>query len=68
MKKIKAEKLSLEAFKDFGTYADFLEPSGPKIGAMPCEFYRDMLIQTFDTMGSIAYSVCRVGPRPLVIA
>jgi len=68
MKKIKAEKLSLETFKDFGTYADFLEPSGPRLGDAPCEFYRDMLIQTFETSGSIAYSVCKVGQRPLIIA
>jgi len=67
MRKIKVEQLTAEAFKDFGSYANFLEPSGPKIGAPPVEFYRDMLIQSFDITGSISYSVCTIRPRPFYI-
>jgi ureidoglycolate lyase len=67
MRKIKVEQLTVEAFKDFGAYANLLEPSGPKIGAPPIDFYRDMLIQTFDITGSISYSICAIGPRPFYI-
>ena len=67
MRKIKAEQLTLESFKDFGSYANLLEPSGPKIGEAPIEFYRDMLIQTFESFGTISYSTCVVNPRPFII-
>lgn len=43
MKKIKVEKLTLEAYKPFGTFANLINPSDEKLGVAPVEFYRDQL-------------------------
>lgn len=67
MKTVKIEKLSLEAYKPFGTYANLINPSDEKLGAPPVEFFRDQL--QLDVRGdvSFSYSCCRVEKRPMII-
>ena len=67
MKKVKVEKLSLEAYKPFGTYANLINPSDEKLGAPPVEFYRDQLQIDVNPINSWSYSCCRVEKRPFVI-
>lgn len=69
MRKIKIQKLSLEAFQKFGTFSPMIDPfaaeaAGPKDAE--CVFFRDILQQDIDGKAA-SFSSCRVLPRPLKI-
>lgn len=63
MKDLIIEELSLEAFNEFGTYKNTINPSTEHFGADPVTFYRDMVQQDMGTKTVTSYSVCRVLPR-----
>lgn len=44
MKKIKAEKLTTEAFSKFGTFCDFVSPQGSKLSGKYHDYYRDQVL------------------------
>jgi len=67
MKEIAWKKLSLEAFAPYGAYAQMLNPSAPKIGAEPIEFFRDMIQSQLGTTSLASFGVCRVVKRPFVM-
>ena len=64
---VKVEKLSLEAYKAFGTYANLINPTDEKLGIRPVEFFRDQLQIDTSSTNSWSYSCCRVEKRSLVI-
>ena len=65
--KLKVKELSLEAFAPYGTFANMIHPTTPKIGKEPVEFFRDMVRQDLGGAAMASFSVCRVLPRPSVI-
>jgi ureidoglycolate lyase len=67
MKELRYQKLSIEGFAKFGSYANMINPSGPHLGSEPIEFYRDMLQSGLgqDTLAS--FGICRVTKRPFVM-
>ena len=67
MRNIRVEKLSLDAFNPFGSFADMLKPSSEKFGSPPIEFFRDMVQLDLGGSTIASFSVCRVKPRPLVV-
>ena len=67
MRKVKVEKLSLEAYKPFGTYASLINPTDDKLGAPPVEFFRDQLQIDVNPNNSWSYSCCRVEKRENII-
>lgn len=67
MRKVKVEKLSLEAFAPYGRFADMVKPKGEKLGKSPIEFYRDMVQLDLGGSARPSFSVCRVKPRPPVV-
>lgn len=67
MKKITAEKLTLNNFKPYGNFISTLSPEGPKIGEEPIEFYRDMLQVRLGQSNTVSVSVCRVKKRKPVV-
>jgi ureidoglycolate lyase len=67
MRAIPWRKLSREAFAPYGAYAAMIEPSGPRLGAEPIEFYRDMVQSQLGTSPVASFGVCRVVKRPLVL-
>jgi ureidoglycolate lyase len=67
MKEITARPLSMEAFAKFGSYANMLNPSAPKLGAEPIEFYRDMVQSQLGLSPVASFGVCRVVKRPFVM-
>jgi len=67
MREITARQLSLEAFAPYGSYASMLNPSAPKIGAEPIEFYRDMVQSQLGLSPVASFGVCRVVRRPFVL-
>jgi ureidoglycolate lyase len=67
MKQIEYKKLSLEGFAKFGSYANMINPVGPKLGAEPIEFYRDMVQSQLGVNPVASIGVCRVVKRPCVI-
>ena len=68
MKKVKAERLTLNNFRDYGNFISTLSPEGPKIGEEPIEFYRDMLQVRLGQSNTVSVSVCRVKKRELIIS
>jgi len=64
---IKVEKLTLEAYKPFGTFSNLINPSDEKLGTPPVEFFRDQLQIDVNSNNNWSYSCCRVEKRPLVI-
>ena len=68
MKQIKVQELTLEAFEKYGSFADFVHPTGEIIGTpgSTVEFYRDKLFipTTGDATG---LSVTKSMRRPLTI-
>jgi ureidoglycolate lyase len=67
MKELAWKKLSAEAFAKFGTYASIMSPVGPKIGAEPIEFYRDMVQSNLGVTTVASFGVCRVVKRPFIL-
>lgn len=67
MKEITYKKLSLEGFAAFGTYSNMINPSAPKLGAEPIEFFRDMVQSQLGTVPVASFGVCRVLKRPFVM-
>ena len=66
MRTVQPEPLTLEAFAPFGSYSSLTEPSGPRLGAPPIEFYRDAV--QLELMGrNPSFSSCRVEQRDFVI-
>ena len=58
MRTVRPEPLTLEAFAPFGTYASLTDPSGPRLGAPPIEFYRDAV--QLELLGrNPSFSSCR---------
>jgi ureidoglycolate lyase len=67
MRSIKAEALTVEKFLPFGFYARVINPEAERLGAVPVEFFRDMVQQDLGTATTPSFSTCRVEPRDLVI-
>jgi ureidoglycolate lyase len=67
MRDITYRKLSPEGFAKFGTYANMINPSAPKLGAEPIEFYRDMVQSQLGVVPVASFGVCRVVKRPLMM-
>jgi ureidoglycolate lyase len=67
MKQITYRKLSPEGFAKFGSYASVINPVGPKLGAEPIEFFRDMMQSQLGTAPVASFGVCRVVKRPFVM-
>ena len=67
MKTVRITELSTEAFLPFGQYANLIDPMGEKIGAVPVEFYADIVQQDLGSTGIASFSTCRVEPRERVI-
>jgi ureidoglycolate lyase len=67
MKEVTWKKLSIEAFSTFGTYADMVNPAGPKLGEEPIEFFRDMVQAQLGSVPVASFGVCRVVKRPFVM-
>ena len=66
-REITYRKVSPESFAVFGTCANMVKPSGPKLGAEPVEFYRDMVLSHLGATQVASFSICRVVRRPFVI-
>lgn len=67
MRTVKVKELTVEAFMPYGFYANLVNPEAEKIGAVPIEFFRDMVQQDLGTARIASFSTCRVEPRKLVI-
>ena len=49
------KQLTCEAFKTYGSFANMLEPKGPKLGKDSVEFFRDMgILSLGQTFGDFA--------------
>lgn len=66
MRKAKIKDLTLENFKEYGYFADMINPDATCIGEEPIQFYRDMLPFNTDNT-NITFSVCRVIDRKKVV-
>ena len=67
MKEITWKKLTSLEFAKYGTYASMIDPSAPKLGAEPIEFYRDMVQSGLGMAPVASFGVCRVVKRPFVM-
>jgi ureidoglycolate lyase len=67
MKELRYQKLSVEGFAKFGSYANMINPSGPHLGSEPIEFYRDMLQSGLGRDTVASFGICRVTKRPFVM-
>lgn len=67
MREIPYRKLSPESFAVFGTCANLVSPSGPRLGAEPVEFFRDMVLSHLGTTQLASFSSLKVVRRPFVV-
>jgi ureidoglycolate lyase len=67
MRTVTVRPLSLEAFAKYGSYAAMIDPSGPRIGSEPIEFFRDMIQAQLGSVPVASFGVCRVVTRPFVL-
>ena len=67
MKQITYKNLSPEGFAKFGSYANMTNPIGPRLGAEPIEFFRDMVQSQLGNASVASFGVCRVIKRPFVM-
>ena len=66
-KKVGIKQLTGEAFKIYGSFANMLEPKGPKLGKGTVEFYRDMAVLSLGQTNEASFSVTRVQKRDNII-
>lgn len=67
MKIVSVESLTGEAFGEFGSFRDMLNPMSERLGAPPIEFFPDMVQQMLGNHQAVSYSNCRIGPREPII-
>lgn len=67
MRKVKVKELSVKDFGVYGSFANMINPKTVKIGAEPCEFYRDMVKLDLGGKAIASFSTCRVTKRPNVV-
>lgn len=67
MRTVRAEDLNVENFLPFGFYANLVDPQAEKIGAVPVEFFRDMVQENLGWHSIVSFSTCRVEKRDMVI-
>jgi len=67
MKKKRPKELTLEAFSQYGSFANMINPQAFKLGCEPIEFYRDMVQLDLGGKGIASFSTCRVLARPMVV-
>jgi len=65
--KVSIKPLTCEAFKIYGSFANMLEPKGPKLGGGLVEFFRDMEILSLGQTGAAAFSITRIQKRENII-
>ena len=62
-KEAKIKELSTEAFKPYGSYANMVKPTGPKMGG----FHPDMAVMTLGQANEAAFSVTQVQKKENII-
>jgi len=67
MRTLAYRSLSPDAFAKYGSYAAMINPTGPRIGAEPIEFFRDMVQSQLGAVPVASFGVCRVVKRPFLI-
>jgi len=67
MKKVTAKKLSMEAFKNYGSYANMINPEDKGSEFKAVAFYADRVALDLGQTNKASFSVTRVEKRPLVI-
>ncbi|MGP8080933.1 MAG: ureidoglycolate lyase [Dehalococcoidales bacterium] len=63
-KKVKVKQLTCEAFQPYGSFANMVKPTGPKLGK---GFFRDIVILNLGQASQAAFSVMRVEKREKII-
>ena len=63
MRKIKAQKITAENFKPYGTFSDILNPSGYSLG----NFYADRLLEPAKTALPLAFSSLTVHKKNAMV-
>ncbi len=67
MHQINCQKLTIEAFRKYGDFSDFINPDGEKLGEAPSEFFRDRMQVKLGKTNILSLSALKVLQRPLVI-
>ena len=67
MRTVKIEKLSAEAFRRFGSFANLLDPVPEDVGKRPVGFYPDLVQQGLGKDTVPSFSTCRVEKRPWTV-
>ena len=67
MRTIKAQKLTVELFEKYGAFRDLFNPTGPRLGEPPVEFFRDMMQQQLGCVGCPSFSCGRFAKRPWIV-
>jgi len=61
------QELTLDAFANYGTFRNMIDPQTPALGEGPVRFFRDMLQLELGTATRASFSICMVEKRPLVV-
>jgi len=68
MREITVKELTLEAFKNYGTFAVLPEAETPHIKVRDrVRFYRDLCGVNLGDEQTVSFSICRMGERPFII-
>lgn len=67
MKQVSIKELTLESFRNYGTFSSFINPDRPNLGAGIVTFYRDMEILDIGPGSAVGFSVTRAQKRDYVI-
>lgn len=60
-------ELTLEKFNGYEPFAQVIDPTIPKIGAKPIDFFREMLRVDLGCSTKASFSIVRVKKRPQII-
>ena len=67
-KKASIKELTNDAFKTYGTFANFFHPEGTKIEFGPIDFFPDMSVLPLGQANAAAFSIVKVQKRENIIS
>jgi Ureidoglycolate hydrolase. len=67
MKQVSVKKLTVEGFKEYGYFANLINPDSRKFAFETVAFHPDMVFLDLGQVNKAAFSVTRVEKRPLII-
>ncbi len=67
MRQVSVKRLTCDDFKEYGTFANMVNPAASRLGSEPVEFYKDMAVLNLGNSSTASFSTCRILKRDNIV-